>query len=380
MYESFFRLRERPFELTPNPKYLYLTGRHREALSNLQYGIVGRKGITVLLGEAGTGKTTLIRAATELLAPMNVRWVYLSNPALTRSEFYQTLALKFRFSPAARESKAAFLVEAEELMSAQRAAGGTTALIVDEAQSLPDDLMEEVRLLANLETIDEKLLQVVLAGQPELAARLDQEHLRQLKQRVALRCDLTSLDFAETAAYIAGRITIAGGKAAEIFTREAIGTIFERSKGIPRTISVICDNAMVAACASGRVPIGSHVILDVCRDFKLGPAARSPRPQEFTVGGAPARPAGTGPLGSPARPSPVFAPAVAGTLAAASPAATPGNGQVLPLHAAQAGVAQRMAAPSEPRVERREAAPAAAAQDERGLFGMFTRKRRFRFF
>jgi len=375
MYESFFGLRERPFDLTPNPKYLYLTGRHREALSNLQYGIVGRKGITVLFGEAGTGKTTLIRAATHFLAPMNVRWVYISNPALTRSEFYQTLALKFRFSERARDSKAVFLVEAEEMLTAQHEAGGTTALIVDEAQSMPDELMEEVRLLANLETTDQKLLQVVLAGQPELAYRLEQEHLRQLKQRVALRCDLGPLDFAETAAYIAGRIKIAGGQASAIFTREAIGTIFERSRGIPRTVSVICDNAMVSAFASGQVPIGSHVVLDVCRDFKLNVAGRSPEPARPASLVLPGMALET--TGGQQAAAPVFARApgmVAGQQAAApiirrSPASLAGAPGMAASHQAATPIVPRAPGGVETQERRAPVFPPAAVSHEAALPG-----------
>ena len=269
MYERFYGLRERPFDLTPNPRYLYLTGSHREALSNLQYGIVGRKGMTLLIGEAGTGKTTIVRAALDAVAGPSVRCVYLSNPVLTRNEFYEFLAQKFGLSAEAAASKARFLFELEESLMARHRAGGLTALVIDEAQSLPHDLLEEVRLLANFETETDKLLPVVLAGQPELASRLEHEELRQLKQRVALRCDLSALDIRETASYIAGRIAIAGGDSSRIFTREAVQVIYERSAGIPRTISVICDNALLNGFATGVKPVGSPLVLEVCRDFRL---------------------------------------------------------------------------------------------------------------
>jgi general secretion pathway protein A len=275
MYENFYGLRECPFDLTPNPRYLYLTPRHREALSNLQYGIAGRKGITLLVGEAGTGKTTLVRAAIDAVASQTVQCVYLSNPILTRDEFYEYLAPRLGLTGNAGDSKARFLSELEESLLAHNKAGRTIALVVDEAQSMPHELMEEVRLLANFETAEDKLLQVVLAGQPELADRLEDERLRQLKQRVALRCDLLPLDVRETAAYISGRIAIAGGQATRIFTREAIQTIHQYSGGIPRTISVICDNAMVTAFASATTPIGAAVVLDVCRDFRLTGSGRS---------------------------------------------------------------------------------------------------------
>ncbi len=270
MYEQFYGLRERPFDLTPNPRYLYLTRGHREALSNLQYGITGRKGMTLLIGEAGTGKTTLVRAALEAVAGPRVRCVYLSNPVLSREEFYEFLAPKFGLSERAALSKARFLSELEETVLGRHRAGGLTALVIDEAQSLPHDLLEEVRLLANFETATEKLLPVVLAGQPELAVRLEHEELRQLKQRVALRCELAALDIRRD-----GRVHLGphrdrrAARATQIFTREAVQTIFERSRGIPRTISVICDNALLTGFAAGVKPVGSDLVLEVCRDFRL---------------------------------------------------------------------------------------------------------------
>ncbi len=276
MYESFYGLRERPFDLTPNPKYLYLTASHREALSMLQYGISGRRGLTLLIGEAGTGKTTLMRAAIEALAGRNVVCAYVNNPALTRQEFYELLRSRFGLRADPGGSKASFLMEVERLVLRRHEAGGVTALVIDEAQALPAPLLEEVRLLANIETETEKLLPVVLAGQPELAVRLDAPEFRQLRQRVALRCQLRPLTLQETAAYIAGRIRIAGGNSATIFTREAVQLIFERSGGIPRVISVICDNALVSGFALDARPVGSAVILDVCQDFGLVPAVPTP--------------------------------------------------------------------------------------------------------
>ena len=210
MYEKFFNLRERPFELTPNPRFLFLSARHREALSNIRYGLSGQRGLTVLTGEAGTGKTTLLRAALQAEQKPQNLFVTLSNPTLSRPEFIEYLALSFRFPAVAATSKARFLFEMQRELRERHAAGGVTAVIVDEAQSLPIELLEEIRLLANLETATVKLLNVILVGQPELTARLNEPGLRQLKQRVMLRCNLTALDLSETAAYIAGRVKIAG--------------------------------------------------------------------------------------------------------------------------------------------------------------------------
>ena len=269
MYQRFYGLRELPFELTPNPRYLYLTPRHREALSNLQYGLFSAKAVTMLVGEAGTGKTTLLRAALESDSCRNVRCVYLSNPALTRSEFVEILARRFELSPEAAVSKAAMLGELETVLHERRSKGEITALVIDEAQTLSSELLEEIRLLANIETATEKLLPLVLAGQPELGERMEDTGLRQLKQRVALRCDVSPFNLPETAAYISSRIRTAGGEASRLFTREAVTLIHECSRGIPRTINVICDNALVTGLALNRQPVDREMVLEVSRDFAL---------------------------------------------------------------------------------------------------------------
>ena len=272
MYEEFYGLRERPFDLTPNPKYLVLTDSHREVLLNLEYGIASRKGITLLIGEAGSGKTTMIRAAMER-QPVKVHMVHLHNPTLSRTEFNEMLAARFELSVAATQSKAAMLVELEKLLLERRDRDEKTVLIVDEAQSLPMELLEEIRLLANIETNDEKLLTVIIAGQPELAVRLNDRSLRQFKQRVALRCELRPLTPQETATYIVGRIRAAGGVAAEVFTRQAVSLMHERAHGLPRLISVIADNALLGGFAAGIRPVGAELVAEICRDFDISSAS-----------------------------------------------------------------------------------------------------------
>ena len=274
MYEEFFGFRERPFDLTPNPRFLVLTDSHREVLSNLEYGIASRKGVTLVVGEAGSGKTTLIRTVLEK-QPHRVHTVHISNPTLSREEFTQTLASRFGLSDRAAASKAVMLQELEALLIDRQATGETSVLIVDEAQSLSLELLEEVRLLANIETNEEKLLLVVLAGQPEIAERLNAPSLRQLKQRVALRCELRPLSDRETAAYIAGRIAVAGGVAARVFTREAVSRIHQASAGVPRMVSVLADNALLGGFAKGLRPVDSATVEEVCRDFDL--AVQPPR-------------------------------------------------------------------------------------------------------
>ena len=268
MYEAFYGLRERPFDLTPDPRFLVMTDAHAEVLSTLQYAIASRKGVTLLIGEAGLGKTTLLRAALDR-QPERVHFIYLQNPVLSRAEFLELLARRFGLSKDAQASKTALLFELEELLQQARRLDETTLLVVDEGQSLPAELLEEIRLLANIETNNDKLLSVILAGQPELADRLNDPSLRQLKQRIALRCRLRLLSPDETTAYVAGRVAAAGGVGREVFTREAVAAIHERSGGVPRTVSVIADNALLGGFAAGRKPVVASIVQDVCRDLDL---------------------------------------------------------------------------------------------------------------
>jgi general secretion pathway protein A len=269
MYQQYYGLRELPFELTPNPRYLFLTKQHREALSTLVYGLSSGKGVTALIGEAGTGKTTLLHAALQSEHCRHVTCVYLMNPALTRNEFIEILSVQFGLSAHAARSKAGLLQELDAILRERRTRGQMTALLIDEAQSLSTELLEEIRLLANSETANEKLLSLVLAGQPELRDRLNEKELRQLKQRVTLRCEIQPFSLQETAAYIASRIRTAGGEAARLFTREAVMLIHERSGGIPRTISVMCDNALLTGFGMARQPVDYEMVLEVARDFDL---------------------------------------------------------------------------------------------------------------
>jgi general secretion pathway protein A len=279
MYERFFGLRERPFDLAPNPKFLYLARRHREALSNLRYGLTTPRGFTLLLGEAGTGKTTLVHTVLAELKPDQVECVLLSNPTLTRAEFLEFLADGFKLSPEAAQSKVKLLEELRQHLVARHHAGQLTALVLDEAQSLPYELLEEVRLLSNIEESATKLLNVVLAGQPELADRLNESELRQLKQRISLRCELGPLDLPDTAAYIAGRLRIAGGNPIEILSREAVTSIHDASQGVPRTINVVCDNVLIGGFAAQVRPVPRSIVLEVMKDFDLNRPSSIVEPQ-----------------------------------------------------------------------------------------------------
>jgi general secretion pathway protein A len=294
MYESFYGLRKPPFDLRADPSHLVLTDTHREALSNLEYGISRQKGIILLTGAAGLGKTTVIRAALRRLS-QEVHPVYLNNPGLTRSEFLEALTRRFGLTAAAAASKETLLNELETLLLTRSRQGQASVLIVDEAQSLPVELLEEIRLLANIEAPDRRVFTIVLAGQPQLADKLNDGQLSQLKQRIELRCELRPLTVKETAGYIAWRIQIAGGVAHKLFTRDAVETIHAYAGGTPRTISVLADNALLSAFAMGERPVTRSIVLTVCEDFDLpAPAAQSHdtldvKPAERSVAAAPDR-------------------------------------------------------------------------------------------
>jgi general secretion pathway protein A len=281
MYERFFGLKERPFDLAPNPRFLGLTAKQREALGNLRYGLTTPRGLTLLLGDAGTGKTTLVHAVLAEMEADRVQCVLLSNPTLTRHEFYEYLADGFGLRQDAKASKTQFLFALRRHLEERHLMGRLTALVLDEAQSLPYELLEEVRLLSNIETPSHKLLNVVLSGQPELAARLNEPSLRQLKQRITLRCELDPLSLQETAAYVAGRLRIAGGKPAEIFSQQAIAFIHEVSRGVPRTVNVVCDNALIGGFAANVKPVPRSILLEVMKDFDL--ELQPSRPRELSI-------------------------------------------------------------------------------------------------
>jgi general secretion pathway protein A len=276
MYERFFDLRERPFELTTDPRFLYRTAGHREALANLEYGVSRGKPVTLLTGEPGTGKSTLLRAAMRAESCRHVRWVYVANPALTRDEFVTLLATEFELSARAAVSKGALLGELRRTLLERRAAGDTCALVIDEAQAMSPALLEEVRLLGNMENETERLLPIVLAGQPELATALGEPALLPLRQRIALRCTVGPFEVAETASYIASRLRTAGGDASRVFTRDAVILIHELSKGIARTVNVVCDNALITGFALGRRPVDSAAVMEVAEAHQI----ELPRPPE----------------------------------------------------------------------------------------------------
>jgi len=271
MYKAFFKLSRDPFELTPDPVCFVPTKRHDEALASLYYGVRRHKGIVVITGEVGTGKTLLLRCLLRLLEQSkDVAYAYLFNSTLNPTEFLQYTVADFGL-PAAGKNKCELLTELSHFLIARGAKRLTTVLIVDEAHQLAPDTLEEIRMLSNLETTTEKLLQIMLVGQPELDEKLDSSELRQLKQRIALRTQLAALGAEETKTYIERRLRIAGADpaAAPLFSAHAIAKVHRFSQGLPRMINTICENALITAYARRLSTVSAEIIEEVARDFRL---------------------------------------------------------------------------------------------------------------
>ncbi|HEV2278923.1 MAG TPA: AAA family ATPase [Acidobacteriaceae bacterium] len=271
MYKAYFGLTRNPFELTPDPTCFVATRRHNEALAALYYGVRWHKGFVVVTGEVGTGKTMLLRCLLNLLKDsQDVAYAYIFNSRLSTTEFLQYILTDLGI-PAAGRNKSEMLFDFGKFLISRGENNQTTVLIVDEAHALSDDLLEEIRLLSNLETTDTKLLQIVLVGQPELDLKLDSEHLRQLKQRVALRAQLRELDLDEAQEYITQRLQIAGApeEAEPVFPAEAVLAIHRHSKGLPRLINTICENSLIAAFAQQLRQVTPEIVDKVAADFRL---------------------------------------------------------------------------------------------------------------
>lgn len=270
MYKTFYSLRRSPFEITPDPSFLFPTKRHNEALASLYYGVQSHKGFVVLTGEVGTGKTLLVRCLLELLSRQQVASAYVFNSRLGASDFIRYIAGDFRLSTVGK-STGEILLELSNFLIARHHKKLTTVLVVDEAHHFAPDVLEEIRLLTNLETAEQKLLQILLVGQPELDQKLDSFELRQLKQRISLRSHLEPLSLEETGGYIGRRLQLAGlsPRAKRIFTPEAVAAIYRYSKGIPRLINTVCENALVHGYAKQSRTIEPDIIEEIALELRV---------------------------------------------------------------------------------------------------------------
>jgi len=269
MYTEFYELKELPFALTPDPRYIYFTPSHTEVMANLHYGIESGRGLIVVTGEVGTGKTTMLRWVMQRL-DRTVLVAYIFNPRLSVPEFYQHLAALFDIRN--WETKSDLLIELGKVLDSRHSRGLRTVLIVDEAHGLSPTVLEEIRLLCNFESDTAKQLQIVLTGQPELRDILNYPELRQLKQRVALRCEIKALpNVEETAQYIQSRMKVAGADNSDIFSPGAIDYVFRCTAGIPRAINNLCDNALLNGFSTSASMISRAMIQEVAETFDILP-------------------------------------------------------------------------------------------------------------
>lgn len=266
MYLEYYGLKEPPFTITPNPRFLFFSGKHREAFNHLLYGIRERKGFVQLTGEVGAGKTTLCRALLEQLGE-NFSTALILNPVLNVDELVKAVAMEFGLVVRGMD-RLEIVAVINDFLLRQMADGRETVLIIDEAQDLTDELLEQVRLLSNLETDDRKLLQIVLMGQPELRDRLNAHNLRQLRQRITVRYHLKPLKRSEVAQYVQHRLQVSGSQGAPYFTQIALWRIYRYSKGIPRLVNAVCDKALLAGFVEQRDRIDYRIVGRALRELE----------------------------------------------------------------------------------------------------------------
>src|ERR1700734_1185725 len=278
MYQKFFGLRESPFNVNPDPRYLFLTKQIQEALAGLSYGIQNRKGFILLTGEVGTGKTTLLNRLLDWLHGRRAKTAYIFNSRLNVDQLFDFIMAEFEIPCESRE-KSQVLLRLNQWLLERYRAGETAVLIVDEAQNLTYPVLEEIRLLTNLETSTEKLLQIVLSGQPELEEKLKLPQLRQLRQRIMLRCKTSPLSKEQTQDYIVERLRIAGADGPVIFSPEAVAMVHKYSVGIPRVINLLCEHSLINAYVEQQRPITAKTVEEVAKEFEFDQVAPTAAPQ-----------------------------------------------------------------------------------------------------
>jgi general secretion pathway protein A len=274
VYNGFYNLKDNPFRLTPDPTFLYMTEKHREALSGLVYSVCNKAGLTVLVGEAGTGKTTLLHVLREWLAKRQFVTALCTNPTLSREEFFDLLLVRLDIH-CASTLKSRQLLALEESLPRYQAEGRRSVLIVDEAHRLSPELLEEIRLLLNLETTREKYLDIIMAGQPELAEVLARPELRQLKQRVSCYCRLDALTRVELHEYVQHRLARAGLPQQRLFPDETMDLIHDYTQGIPRLVSSLCDASLQTGFALQMQQINTSIVHEAAKDLDLSGSQQS---------------------------------------------------------------------------------------------------------
>ena len=268
MYNPFFGFSASPFSLSPDPAFFFRSEQHEEALANLVYGVQARKGFVVLTGEVGTGKTTMLECLRDYLESQYVEFAFLFNSRINTDQFFEMIAYDLDL-PCERTSKTEVLFALNQLLVEEAQDGRTVVLIVDEAHNLEWEVLEEIRLLGNLENRNGKLLQIILAGQPELDRKLDAPNLRQLKQRIVLRCNLQPFTLRDAVDYIESRLEHAGMPEQQIFSDELMAAVHQRAQGIPRIINAICDNLLLTAFAQETRVCTANMLEEVCQDMRL---------------------------------------------------------------------------------------------------------------
>ena len=268
MYNAFFVFTESPFNLSPDPAFFYRSEQHEEALANLVYGVQARKGFIVLSGEVGTGKTTMLECLRDYLESQYIEFAFLFNSRINTEQFFEMIAYDLNL-PCAPTSKTEVLFALNQLLVEQAQEGRTVVLLVDEAHNLEWEVLEEIRLLGNLENRNGKLLQIILAGQPELERKLDAPNLRQLKQRIVLRSHLEAFTLRDAIEYILSRLERAGMAEQTVFSETLLAEIHVRAQGTPRLINAICDNLLLTAFALEQKVCNIDMLDEVCRDMRL---------------------------------------------------------------------------------------------------------------
>jgi general secretion pathway protein A len=277
MYKEFFGLRESPFNVNPDPRYLYLTRQMQEAYACLTYGIQEKKGFILLTGEVGTGKTTLLNRLLDWLRTQRATTAFIFNPRLSVTQMLDFMMTDFGI-PCESKLKSQVLLRLNQWLLERYKAGETAVLIIDEAQNLSPQVLEEIRLLTNLETATEKLLQIVLAGQPELETKIAQPELRQLRQRITMRSKTLPLSLEETAGYIHERLRIAGATDNEIFSPEAVEAVHFFARGIPRVTNLLCEHALINSFVEQQKPVRRQSVEEVAREYQLIQTEAAPAP------------------------------------------------------------------------------------------------------